>query len=332
MRPTTRRVLLVVLALVFLGSAAMVLQRLIQYRQGEAVYSEAAQLVELPDLSTLPTPTPAAQPDAAVQSPAPIYQDPYADALRDMDFTALRQVNEEVLGWIVIPDTRLSYPVVQGADNQYYLNHTWRKTANSVGAVFMEHTNHSDLSDFNTIIYGHRMNDRSMFGMLKQYKSQSYWAAHPCVYISDDRGSHRYEIFAAYEVGVSEDTYRLGFSTLEAKQSFLDFCTGASVLDTGIVPTVNDRILTLSTCTGSGHATRWVVQAVERGALPAESAPAPEPSPTPETPAGPEPSSVPEETASPAPTVTEEPAQDTPLPAPSDGAADVPEEALPTPE
>lgn len=329
MRPTTRRILLAVLALVFLGSAAMVIQRLAQYREGDAVYSEAAALVELPDLSALPTPTPiptfilgVEQDDAApLESPAPIYEDPYADALRNMDFTALRQVNSQVLGWIVIPDTRLSYPVVQGEDNLYYLNHTWRNTSNCVGAIFMEHTNHSDLSDFHTIIYGHRMNDRSMFGILKHYQSQSYWAAHPYVYLSDDRGSHRYEIFAAYEVGVNEDTYRLGFSTQEAKQSFLDFCTGASVIGTGIVPTVTDRILTLSTCTGSGHATRWVVQAVENGSLSTD----PSTDPVELTP---------EETPSPASPVEPGPTETAPLPSSNlpDGETPSPEAPEPSPE
>ncbi len=206
-----------------------------------------------------------------------MWQDPYAQALKDMDFSALRQQNPDVLGWILIPGTRVSYPVVQGTDNSYYLDHTWRGGKNSVGAIFMECRNSSDLSDFNTIIYGHRMNNRSMFGTLSQYKSRSYWQAHPYVYLTDDSGTHRYEIFAAGEVSVDSDVYRLGLRSDSSRQSFLDSCLALSALNTGVTPHTYDKVLTLSTCTGNGHATRWVVQAVCPGQ-------APETPETPETP------------------------------------------------
>lgn len=188
-----------------------------------------------------------------------MWQDPYAQALKDMDFSALRQQNPDVLGWILIPGTRVSYPVVQGTDNSYYLDHTWRGGKNSVGAIFMDYRNSGDLSDFNTIIYGHRMNNRSMFGTLSQYKSRSYWQAHPYVYLTDDSGTHRYEIFAAGEVSVDSDVYRLGLRSSSGRQSFLDSCLSLSALNTGVTPHVYDKVLTLSTCTGNGHATRWVV-------------------------------------------------------------------------
>ena len=166
-----------------------------------------------------------------------------------MDFSALRQQNPDVLGWILIPGTRVSYPVVQGTDNSYYLDHTWRGGKNSVGAIFMECRNSSDLSDFNTIIYGHRMNNRSMFGTLSQYKNRSYWQAHPYVYLTDDSGTHRYEIFAAGEVSVDSDVYRLGLRSDSSRQSFLDSCLALSALNTGVTPHTYDKVLTLSTCT-----------------------------------------------------------------------------------
>ena len=280
MKKKLRIALIALLALVFITSAAMLIHENIQYQEGEETYAEAESLVELPDLSALPTPVlegapPAEEaPSAGEEPPAarPVYVDPYADALRSMDFTALREVNPDVLGWILIPGTAVSYPMVQGEDNQYYLNHTWKKWNSVVGSIFLECNNSADLSDFNTLVYGHRMNNGSMFASLKNYKRQSYWEAHPCVYLTDDSGSHKYEIFAAYEVSTQGETYRLGFSGDEAKQSFLDYCQDLSVISTGITPTVYDRVLTLSTCTGNGHATRWVVQAVERGVAPAQSA------------------------------------------------------------
>lgn len=262
-----RGIVILVLAAVLLVSGGMVVRRLVEYRLGDQEYEDAQELVQLPDLDALP------QPDESQEEPQEeqtVYVDPYADALAAMDFSALREVNSDVLGWILIPGTNLSYPLLQGDDNQYYLNHTWRKSYNSVGAIFMECRNSADLSDFNTIIYGHRMNNRSMFGILHQYTSQNYWKSHPYIYITDDNGSHRYQVFAAYEVSTSGAAYQIGFSGDASKQAFLDACLAQSVIDTGVTPHVYDKILTLSTCTGDGHATRWVVQAVLPGTPPAQ--------------------------------------------------------------
>lgn len=279
MKPKFRKALAALLAVICalcLGRTAL---QLVQYRQGDETYAQAEELAGLPDLSDLPvidftggsgSVSSSASADGAGETPeeVPVWQDPYAQALKDMDFSALRQQNPDVLGWILIPGTRVSYPVVQGTDNSYYLNHTWRGGKNSVGAIFMECRNSSDLSDFNTIIYGHRMNNRSMFGTLSQYQSRSYWQAHPYVYLTDDSGTHRYEIFAAGEVSVDSDVYRLGLRSDSSRQSFLDSCLALSALNTGVTPHTYDKVLTLSTCTGNGHATRWVVQAVCPGQAP----------------------------------------------------------------
>ena len=276
MKKKLRTAAIVILLLVFVGSLARVAYQAFQYKEGDEIYSEAEELVNLPDFSDLPAltlPDSSAAPSGSTSQEeqaeeVPVYVDPYADALRNMDFSALQEVNSDVLGWILIPGTNISYPVVQGSDNSYYLNHTWKKTRNSVGAIFVECQNSRDLSDFNTIIYGHRMNNRSMFGTLSQYKNKSYWSQHPYIYITDDNGTHRYEIFAAYEISTAGDTYKLSFPTDQSKQAYIDYCLEKSVIDTGLTPTVYDKILTLSTCTGNGHATRWVVQALLRGEVP----------------------------------------------------------------
>ena len=262
-------VLNVLLAAVFLGSVGRIAWQLMQYKEGGEVYAEAAELVELPNFSDVELPLLPDAPDlpapAGTDPAPPARADPYADALRNMDFSALQQVNSDVFGWILIPNTNISYPLVQGTDNDYYLDHTWKRTRNSVGAIFLDQANRNDLSDFNTILYGHRMNDRSMFGELRNYQTWDDWSQRPYVYLTDASGSHRYDIFAAYEVSVEMSAYQTSFPDERAKQTFLDSCMEQSVFDTGIVPTIYDHVLTLSTCTGSGHATRWVVQAVRRG-------------------------------------------------------------------
>ena len=260
MNKKIRAALIVLLALVLVGSLGMLLRQSMQYRAAEESYTQAKELAE-------PFPPPVEEPEEPteeepVEEEAPAPADEYAAELQNKDIDALREVNSDVLGWIEIPGTAISYPLVQGTDNQYYLEHTWKKEASSVGSIFLEAKSSADLSDFNTVVYGHRMLNGSMFASLKYYKDQSYWAEHPYVYITDGQVCRRYEIFAAYEVSITGTTYQIVFPDEESKQAFLDTCTGWSVIDTDVTPTVQDQILTLSTCTGNGHATRWVVQAV----------------------------------------------------------------------
>lgn len=181
-----------------------------------------------------------------------------AAGLADIRLEALQEVNDEVAGWIEIPGTEVSAPVMRGGDNQFYLTHDWRKKENTAGAIFLECENDPSLNSFHTIIYGHRMRSGTMFGSLKYYKNPEYWQEHPAVYVAIESGIYRYDIFAAYEAGLEDLVYRLNLSGREER--FIRYCLENSVLDTGIVPGASDRILTMSTCTSNNHSRRWVVQ------------------------------------------------------------------------
>lgn len=246
------RLAVLILALVLLGSGGYVVRKNIDYRKGAAGYAEAVETAAVPQLK--PAPVPAQGEEAA--------PDPNLALLAEVDLDSLREVNEDVLGWIVIPDTVLSYPLVQYRDNQYYLNHTWQDKRSSVGAIFMECKCSPDFSDFNTIIYGHRMNNESMFGVLHGYEEENFWRDHPTVYVVTDSGVRVYDVYAAFEAGIQEIVYRLGIEEREEKQKLIDFGLEQSEISAGVVPTADGQVLTLSTCTAQGHATRWIVQAV----------------------------------------------------------------------
>ena len=111
MKRKIRRGLMVLLALIFVGSLGMVIYRTMEYKEGEEIYAEAAELVQLPDLSDLPDPV-LEETEETEETDAPVYVDPYADALRNMDFAALREVNSDVLGWILIPNTVISLSLI----------------------------------------------------------------------------------------------------------------------------------------------------------------------------------------------------------------------------
>ena len=198
------------LAITFLLSTGQYLLRQQDKAAGSSTYEEALQLASSPKQNA-PQPTFATQPPAPAGEPrwvpaAPEEEDPHISALEAMDLEALREVNPDVVGWILIPDTQINYPLMQGQDNDYYLNRTWDGKSNAIGSIFLEHLNLPDLTDPNTIVYGHNMNDGSMFAEIKQYRDQEYAQQHPYVYILNDAGAFRYEIFAAYEADVESST------------------------------------------------------------------------------------------------------------------------------
>ena len=204
---------------------------------------------------------PATQPEEAAQQSYQPVEAKVSD-LEGVDLEALREVNGDVVGWILIPGTVVSYPLMQGADNDYYLKHTWMRRYSTAGSIFLECQNDPSLEGFHTIIYGHRMSNGTMFGALKNYSSQNYWKNHPSVYIVSDAGVMRYDIFSAYEAGVTDIVYYQDLTGRE--EDFIQFCLDHSDIDTGIQPGPEDRIVTLSTCASQGFETRWTVHAVLR--------------------------------------------------------------------
>lgn len=262
------RILLVVsLSVMLVISTCMISLHLFQARVSEAADRTAAHLVKpIPE-----APVPESQPLPSVQTIAlevvdreVFLSDPTADSLLALDLASLTEVNPDVQGWISIPGTNISYPLVQGADNDYYLHNTWDHQPSYRGSVFMECRSSAALDDFNTIIYAHNLLDGTMFSQLHRYKNADFFRENPYVYIVNGSGAYRYRIFAAYEVPTNASAYRLRFNE-EQKQAFLDDSLRLSVHDAGVTPTTEDQVLTLSTCTGVIRSNRWVIQAVLEG-------------------------------------------------------------------
>ena len=270
MKPAARRVWILVFSAVFVFGVL----RLALYTQdrqtaedsGSAALELALPAVTLPEervpLTDLPGRLEELSPPPAPEQP-PQPTDEIARWLLSVDLDALREVNPDVLGWIHIPDSTISFPLMEADDNNEYLYHTWDKQPSKYGSIFLECRNSRELTDFNTLIYGHNMLTEHMFGTLTDYKEQSFLDAHPTVYIRTDSGVFRYRVFSVYEAEVVSNTYRLIFEDDARRQQALELYTSSNWLETDIVPAVTDRILTLSTCTGRGtDHLRFVVQAV----------------------------------------------------------------------
>ena len=268
MNPKMKKYASAAMLVVFLISTALLIRNIFSYGSGDDAYSDAAELARAAAAESTETEPPTTEPpvEETVEPvlawvPAPLAEeDPIMENLQETDLNVLRQVNEDVLGWIHIPGSKIDYPILQGEDNEYYLKRTWKGHRNPVGSIFLETRNSSDFTDWHTIIYGHNMSDGSMFGGLERYKKQDYWEKHPYVYIVTDLGVLRYEVFSTYVAEVGSKTYGLSFQQTHTREEFLARALEKSQIDTGIVPEITDQIITLSTCSG-GEATRRVVHA-----------------------------------------------------------------------
>ena len=175
-----------------------------------------------------------------------------------IDLAEQKSVNEDIVGWLRIRALDISYPVVQGEDNDYYLHRTFEGVDNFAGCLFVNCDNEPDLTDQNTIIYGHNMKNGSMFGKLKKFQEEETFNKSKFFWIFTEDFIYQYRIFSAMTVNKIGINYQTFFLENEF-QEFKDAAFRNSVVENSNVSlSYEDRIVTLSTCTGD-DSTRFVV-------------------------------------------------------------------------
>ena len=165
-----------------------------------------------------------------------------------IDWKALKKKNPDVVGWILIPDTDISYPIVQGSDNSYYLNHTFEKKENYAGAIFMDAGADASFQDRNTTIYGHNVKHGTMFAELENFKEQTFFEKHPYLYIFTEKQNYRCEIFSIYTTTATSASYRLQYEDDADFKGYVDMVKELSDFKRKVSIKRCDRIVSLSTC------------------------------------------------------------------------------------
>ena len=183
------------------------------------------------------------------------------NSYKTIDFEALLARNSDVKGWIDIPDTKVSYPIVQGETNDTYIHSDIDKKEFRAGSIFIASENKNPFTDLNTVIYGHNMKNGSMFGKLKQmYESEKYKDS-KYLWICTPNGKYRYEIFSMQYAKVGSDVYTLFSAHDEQFEAYVKKMAKQSKVDMKALGLgKDDYVVTLSTCT-SDESVRFVVQA-----------------------------------------------------------------------
>ncbi len=176
-----------------------------------------------------------------------------------IDFNELLAMNSDIVGWIKY--NKINYPVVQTTDNSYYLSHSFRKSKNELGSIFMDYRNTS-YDDRNVVIYGHNAANGNMFGALAYLFRKGFASDenNQIIQIMNVNGAvMNYRIFSYYIIEKEDYYITTSFYSDQEFQTFIDTIKKRSNRNYNLNVSTNDRILTLSTCYGSGNTTKRIV-------------------------------------------------------------------------
>ena len=155
--------------------------------------------------------------------------------------------NPETIGWLIVPGTKINYPVVQHSDNNYYLNHDFKHNYNSAGWIFMDYQN--KLDDQNIIIYGHHRHDDSMFGSIDSLFDKEFYKnnANEIIFVTE-KELLTYTIFSVYKASVKDTYNQPNYNNLAKK---IDKFKKNSQINFKEEINENSQIITISTCSAN---------------------------------------------------------------------------------
>ncbi len=179
---------------------------------------------------------------------------PYWDYIKmdliNVDFTELKKINSHTVGWIQVNGTNINYPFVQTKNNKYYLTHSFDKSYNKSGWVFLDYRNNKNINNQNNIIYAHSRLDKAMFGSLKNTLKNGWLnkKENHVIKISTEKENTLWQVISVYHLPETSDYIKTSFSNTNEFISFANMIINRSVYDFKTSVNENDKILTLSTC------------------------------------------------------------------------------------
>ncbi|MCR5421571.1 MAG: class B sortase [Lachnospiraceae bacterium] len=170
----------------------------------------------------------------------------------EIDHSGLRKVNGDYIGWIYVGAADISYPVVQGKDNEYYLHNTFEKEANFAGCIFIDCEDKADMTMYNTFFYGHAMKNGTMFGNLRKLRKDPGLVKNdPYIYVYLEDGIYRYRIYSYYIDNKDSEMY-YSSDTVKEYRRYIRNALDKSMAQCEEIPDEERNSVTLVTCQGNG--------------------------------------------------------------------------------
>lgn len=247
----------------FLFSGVMAMRQYKDTKQSAEAFNAVADLVK-----PAPTPVLSSVEDATGEDGAdkPASYEPAPELTAYDKYAAVYEQNSDFIGWISIEDTKINYPVMQTPGNKdFYLKHAFDKSYSEYGVPYMQENCKLGLSD-NCVIYGHHMQDGSMFADLCKFESEDFYKEHKTIHFDTLAGFGEYEIVcvfktAAYAADGFKYYHFVDAADAAEFNSFLFACQSLALYDTGVSAEYGDKLITLSTCEYSRSNGRMVIVA-----------------------------------------------------------------------
>jgi len=170
-------------------------------------------------------------------------------------------INEDAKGYIILDNSNISYPIVQGTDNSYYLTHDAAKNYSVNGAIFIESTCKDGLNERKCVLYGHHMKNKSMFGDLSKYTNETFALSHQKFTIYNEDEKREYGVISSFITKATDkDIYQIYYSSDEEFDAWIKSAISKSTVKYDINEAdISDSFIVLSTCTGVDDNTRHIV-------------------------------------------------------------------------
>ena len=176
----------------------------------------------------------------------------------EVNVNQLKKNYSNIKGYIKIDGTNINYPIVQGENNEYYLNHLPNGQKNKMGSIYLDYRN-DNFKDDNTIIYGHNMNDGTMFSELENYKEQSYYEKHQTYTLYTQSDVLEIKIEAAYIADAAKESLPINFSSIKEREKYLNKVIESNILENKVNLNNEDKLITLVTCADIYDTSRLVL-------------------------------------------------------------------------
>lgn len=205
-----------------------------------------------------------------VSEPEPVVSEVEEEVIlpdNPIDFAALQAENPDIYAWIKVPGTKVDYAVLRSNDKpeDYYLNHDTTGKYKFAGSIYSQMLNKADFSDPNTILYGHNMNNGSMFASLHKFRDADFFQENRYIYIYTPGHILTYTIYSAYRYDNRHILYSFDFSNEQIFADYLEMTKNpkSTIVNVrqDVEVTSKDRIITLSTCITNDNY-RYLVQGV----------------------------------------------------------------------
>lgn len=177
---------------------------------------------------------------------------------RQIDFDELKKINPDIVGWVYSEGTIIDYPVVQGKDNKYYLNHLFNGDYNESGSIFLDYTKDPGFDNRNSVLYGHHMRDGSMFASLMGYKKQKYYDKHKTIMLYTPEKTYKAQVAYGFVINALKWDKK-GFASDYGKDALVEYAKNNSTFKSKVKINPEDDILTLSTCSYEVDEGRYVL-------------------------------------------------------------------------